>query len=529
MRMTNAKSRQLFEPSILPTPFMTIAHLQTFIDRVTTIINSQGGYDPLRTERMDEQQNQLRRYIHLINANAKEPQALIESLNTFKDAKQIDLPIEATEEIAEFIKEIEKAHALAKTQSLISQKASLKQDAKKNAGSFAFLPHEIFLIILQYLDETDVQKISKTCSYLYQQCQDPNLVDFFAKRAFPDAANYKQLYAITTKMKKGIFEKTTLPFSPCSIIEAPTGELITGSVEGTIKIWKEDQLICTLNGHSTSVTHLVFSPNGEKLISGSTDKTIKIWDLVNKKDIGTLSGHLGPIEKLFFFSTDRLISCSCYDQTIKIWDLQQRICIHTFEVQRFCEAILSSNKQELIVSFSSGLIKIWNLTTLKLVTSWEAHLSGFSLIPSHHGEIVTSGAGTLKIWKWNSITHTLLHTFNIKAHNLLFSSKGELFINTGRTIQIWDLETAIYLDSLEVPKKVVISQIFFTSTKHLASFSSDNQLRIWDLITRQCMCILNLSDGHRTIDHPLFFTSTGKLILIGNQTIIWNFGKSDKQ
>ena len=32
------------------------------------------------------------------------------------------------------------------------------------------------------------------------------------------------------------------------------------------------------NAHSSTVSSLVFSPDGTKIVSGSYDKTIKVWD-----------------------------------------------------------------------------------------------------------------------------------------------------------------------------------------------------------------------------------------------------------
>lgn len=51
-------------------------------------------------------------------------------------------------------------------------------------------------------------------------------------------------------------------------------------VEGGILVLKDySNFIClkTLNGHSSFVYSVAYSPDGTKIISGSRDNTIKIW------------------------------------------------------------------------------------------------------------------------------------------------------------------------------------------------------------------------------------------------------------
>jgi FOG: WD40 repeat len=46
-------------------------------------------------------------------------------------------------------------------------------------------------------------------------------------------------------------------------------------------IWKKRRF--TLNGHTSSVTSVVTSPDGKFLVSGPADKTIKVWNLEEKR------------------------------------------------------------------------------------------------------------------------------------------------------------------------------------------------------------------------------------------------------
>ena len=59
------------------------------------------------------------------------------------------------------------------------------------------------------------------------------------------------------------------------------GRVLSAGKDKTLKLWdaKTGELIKTFEGHSDSVTSVLFSPDGQNALSGSWDKTLKLWDL----------------------------------------------------------------------------------------------------------------------------------------------------------------------------------------------------------------------------------------------------------
>jgi WD40 repeat protein len=70
-------------------------------------------------------------------------------------------------------------------------------------------------------------------------------------------------------------------------------------------------------------------PTGE-LVSGSRDGVVKIWDLQTGSCIKTLGGHTAYVYYLQVLSASEFVRTS-YDATIKIWDLQTNTCIKIFQ------------------------------------------------------------------------------------------------------------------------------------------------------------------------------------------------------
>ena len=69
---------------------------------------------------------------------------------------------------------------------------------------------------------------------------------------------------------------------------------MSGSSDETIRLWDAatgDGIGKPLEGHSSSVKSVSFSPNGSRIVSGSFDYTIRLWDAEMSDIIPTLSSR----------------------------------------------------------------------------------------------------------------------------------------------------------------------------------------------------------------------------------------------
>jgi WD40 repeat protein len=69
--------------------------------------------------------------------------------------------------------------------------------------------------------------------------------------------------------------------------------LASGSEDITVKLWsvESQKEVTTLQGHSSSIFSVAFSPAGKYLASGSYDNTVKLWSVESQKEVTTLQGH----------------------------------------------------------------------------------------------------------------------------------------------------------------------------------------------------------------------------------------------
>ena len=88
------------------------------------------------------------------------------------------------------------------------------------------------------------------------------------------------------------------------------GDIISGSDDKLIKVWKKDEngvykFSHDIVGHNHSVRTFC-QLNDEVFCSGSFDKTIKFWNIKKGKCIHTMKGHSGNVICLLKLKDDEL-------------------------------------------------------------------------------------------------------------------------------------------------------------------------------------------------------------------------------
>ena len=76
-----------------------------------------------------------------------------------------------------------------------------------------------------------------------------------------------------------------------------------------------------LQGHTSGVNSVAFSPDGRSIVSGSDDRSVRLWNAETRQPIGQpLQGHTGSVLSVAFSPDGRRIVSGSSDRSVQLWD-----------------------------------------------------------------------------------------------------------------------------------------------------------------------------------------------------------------
>lgn len=245
----------------------------------------------------------------------------------------------------------------------------------------------------------------------------------------------------------------------------PDGSLLAVGAEEYIYLWdvRGRQLLRRLEGHTSEVRSVAFSPDGATLASGSIDKSVKLWRVEDGALLRTLQGHTRAVVCVAFSPLpDRTILASgSNDEMVQLWLVPNGLSLRTLEHACSVRSVAFSPSGTTLASGSAdNAVRLWRVEdgallhtlrqlwpqvkneSLRRKLEYEGWVNSVAFSPD--GAMLASGSGNNYVLLWRLEDGTLSREMLVKdrVHSVAFSPDGQTLASGSRdgTVRLWWLK-----------------------------------------------------------------------------------------
>eukprot|EP00079_Xenopus_tropicalis_P031295 XP_017945066.1 PREDICTED: F-box/WD repeat-containing protein 7-like [Xenopus tropicalis] len=287
----------------------------------------------------------------------------------------------------------------------------------------SWLPDELALRILSYLDAKDILQVAQTCQRWRELAEDEGLWEGKCK-----ADGIEEPPQVTRSRAKG---SGSGPWR-----RAYTNQLRvdTNWHRGRCKTIKLD-----MHYDDLIFSHWTF--DGKEMVCIGIRDKIKIFSAVTGKWLRSLVGHTKSICAIRM--RDHMIVSGSEDQTVKVWNAESGECIHTLGGHTGAVCCVNLHEERIVSGSRDGTIRIWDTETGRCLHDLTLHHQNIVYV-QYDGQRVLSVDDYSMVKIWEQKTQSCLLTFPSPIYNirhLELSGRRLLVVTRNGAITVWDTDT----------------------------------------------------------------------------------------
>jgi len=293
-----------------------------------------------------------------------------------------------------------------------------------------------------------------------------------------------------------------------------------------------DDSLTILDGHTSGIDNVIWSPDGKKVVSISDQENAIIWDVINGEQLYSIDG---PVKSVAWSpSGDQLAIGTVGESSLLLWnDGCRDNCLRSLEEYNdwVIDISWSPDGRYLACASKYATITIWDVQKEEIIRTLTGHTHPVGYTGwSPDGSQITSLAGEGIVITWNVENGHQIQSFRPIINNIIWSPDGQKFSGeSDDSVVIWDGVTGERIITLLSSENIGYLVSWSPDGSKIANSSEENII-IWDIVSGEQTHSLDGFSGWANI---LSWSPDGSKIAAGGNYLgvvtIWDIEKEIEQ